>query len=496
MWNRINLRTRIHALLIALIFITLAGGLVMVWYTYQMQGLINYIAERNVAALHAAEELEIALVSQKGFVSYYFLDGDPNWLKQLEEYRQIFKSRLHEAYQRTETPQQREAIDKIESEYKQYVASKDRVISYYREGSRELGAELHKNVRQRFFKILELTNDFKRIQINQITQANEKSRIQAERLRIIAVTAMLAVFLLGGLLAFVLTSQVLGPVRRLAMKADREGAPLKPMNEIKALSRGVRGLMDDIDHSRSELEKSQQVLLQAEKMALVGKLAAGTAHSIRNPLTSVKMRLFSLARSLDLNKDQKEDFEVISGEIAHINTIVENFLEFSRPPKLKMQRVCPSDVVDLSIKLLRHRLESHHVSIKLEREGPVPDIEADPEQFKEALLNILINACEAMKGGGILTIHEEKGPSGPFEKTVVIRLSDNGPGIPESIHDKVFQPFFTTKDQGTGLGLCIAARIIEQHGGSLDLTSKEGEGAAFVINLPILESSIAQNPDH
>jgi signal transduction histidine kinase len=496
MWNRINLRIRIHTLLIALIFITLAGGLVMVWYTYQMQGLINYIAEKNVAVLHAAEELEIALVNQKGFVSYYFLDGDPNWLKQLEEYRQIFKERLDEAYQRTETPQQREAIDKIESEYKRYVASKDQVIAYYRAGSRELGASLHQKVRQNFFKILELTNDFKKVQIDQITQAREKTHNQAERLRIIAITAMVAVFLLGGLLAFVLTSQVLGPVRRLALTADREGGPLKPVNEITALSRGVRGLMDDIDHSRSELEKSQQVLLQAEKMALVGKLAAGTAHSIRNPLTSVKMRLFSLSRSLDLNEHQKEDFEVISGEIAHIDTIVENFLEFSRPPRLKMQRVCPSDVVDLSIKLLRYRLESYNVDIRLERQGLIPDIQADPEQFKEALLNILVNACEAMRGGGTIVIHEKTGVAGPFGEAVVIRLSDNGPGIPESIQNRVFQPFFTTKEQGTGLGLCIAARIIEQHGGSLDLQSKEGEGATFIISLPIKESNLEQNPDH
>jgi len=159
----------------------------------------------------------------------------------------------------------------------------------------------------------------------------------------------------------------------MALKADREGAPNRPVNEVKALSRGVRGLMDDIDHSRSELEKSQAVLLQAEKLALVGKLAEGTAHSIRKPLTSVKMRLFSLGRSLELDEVQKEDFEVISSEIAHVDTIVENFLEFSRPPKLRMQKVCPSGVVDLAVKSLQHRLETYNVTLKVHRQGSIPE---------------------------------------------------------------------------------------------------------------------------
>jgi signal transduction histidine kinase len=457
----------------------------MVWHTYQMQGLINNITEKNVKALQTAEKLEIALVNQKGFVSYYFLDGDPEWLKQLGEYRNEFKKCLFEARQRTETQQQMDAIDKIESEYRQYITFKDQAITHHKTGSRQLGATLHQKVRDHFFKILESTEEFKNVQIEQIRQATESSHAQAWQLRIIAGSAIITVFLLGALLAFVLSNQVLGPVRRMALKADREGAPNRPADEVKALSRGVRDLMDDIDHSRSELEKSQAVILQAEKLALAGKLAAGTAHSIRNPLTSVKMRLFSLSRSLELNEAQKEDFEVISGEIAHVDTIVENFLEFSRPPKLRMQRICPSDVVDLAIKSLQHSLETYNVSLKVQRQGPIPNIEADPEQLKEVLLIILVNACEAMRGGGSIVVREEQGFLKALGKIAVIRLSDNGPGIPESIQDEIFQPFFTTKEEGTGLGLSIASRIVEQHEGFLDLISKEGEGATFVIVLPL-----------
>jgi len=218
---------------------------------------------------------------------------------------------------------------------------------------------------------------------------------------------------------------------------------------------------------------------------LVGKLAAGMAHSIRNPFTSVKMRLFSLSRSLKLTDTQKEDFDVISEEIRHVDTIVQNFLEFSRPPKLKIQSVSPSVVVDQAITLLKHRLKSYNVEVTIEREQYLPEIEADPEQIKEVIVNLVVNACEAMERGGSIVIREQELVTVSKEKTAVIRLSDNGPGIPESIRDKVLQPFFTTKEEGTGLGLSIAVRIIEEHHGRLDIEKNQEGGATFIISLPI-----------
>ncbi|MBW1798659.1 MAG: MCP four helix bundle domain-containing protein [Deltaproteobacteria bacterium] len=487
MWKRISLRVRIYAILTALVFITLVGGSITVWYTYQMQTLLTHIIDRNVAAFQAAAALEAALVNQKGFVSYYFLDGDPDWLRQLGEYRQIFKEKLNEALSLVDTEEQRKAIKRIESEYTQYINSKDQVIAHYKAGERKIGARLHKEVRDRFFKIFDLCESYKDFQTEMIKEARAGSRAQANSLRVTAATGMLIVLLLALLLTFVLVSQIFGPVRRLALEADPEGGSRGAENEVKALHQSVRGLIQEYDHTQIELVRSREHLLQAEKMALVGKLSAGMAHSIRNPLTSVKMRLFSLSRTLEMLDPQKEDFEVISDEIRHIDTIVENFLVFSRPPKLKMQRVSPSDVVDLAIKLLEHRLQSYEVEIQLQRRLPLPEIQADPEQLKEVLVNLVVNACEAMEGGGLIVIHEEKSFAEPLGKVVVIRLTDNGPGIPESIQDKVLQPFFTTKEEGTGLGLSIAFRIVEQHGGWLDLTSKEGEGTTFVITLPVKE---------
>ncbi|MBW2609891.1 MAG: histidine kinase [Deltaproteobacteria bacterium] len=489
MWKYISLRTRIYLILISLVLITFVGGLVMVWYTYRIEGLFARIIDRNVAAFQVAEALETALVSQKGFVTYFFLDNDPDWLRQLGEYRQIFKERLREAASLVETEDQKEIVSLIESEYGRYIELKDRVIAYYKAGERDIGSKVHKDVRQHFLKTLDLCAKYKDFYTKEINQVRDQSLYEARRLRVIAGTAVLFALILAFILFIVLVRHILDPVRKLAVEADRQGMSTGSGDEVKALSRSVRGLIEDMNHTHIELEKSRETLLQSEKMATVGRLAAGFAHSIRNPLTSVKMRLFSLSRTLRLSVPQNEDFKVISEEINHIDTIVQNFLEFSRPPKLKKQEISPSEIVDLALQLLRHRLESYDVDIEIERKKPLPKIQADPEQLKEVFVNIIVNACEAMEFGGMVKISEEEGFEKLLGKVVTIRLTDNGPGIPESIRDKIMQPFFTTKEEGTGLGLSIASRIVAEHGGRFDMVSEEGQGTIIIITLPIMESS-------
>jgi signal transduction histidine kinase len=488
MWSRITLRIRLSGILTALVLISVIGGGVMIWYTYRMEGLLSDIINKHVAAFEAAEALETTLVNQKGFVSYYFLDKDPDWLRQLGEYRQIFRNRLDEAKRNANNPILRDILEQIEIEYNQYTESKDQVIDYYKVGKIAEGAALHKQVRGGFFIIFALCEKYKQIHKDQIMQTREKTEYQARHLRIIAAAAAGASFLLALGMIFFLYSQILGPVHRLAQEASGRSEGGGEKNEITSLHRSVQGLLEDVDTTRQELEKSREHLLQSEKLALVGKLAAGMAHSIRNPFTSVKMRLFSLSRALELTDTQKDDLAVISDEIRHIDTIVQNFLEFSRPPRLQIQQISPSMVVDQALQLLVHRLNSYAVKITLDREIQLPKILIDPEQLKEVFVNLIVNACEAMDSGGKIIIREKVGIVPELGLAEIIELSDNGPGISEAIIEKVFQPFFTTKEEGTGLGLSIASRIIEEHRGRLEVDSPDGHGTTFRILLPIEET--------
>jgi len=484
-WRIISLRVRVYTVLISLVAITLVGGLIMVWYTYRMESLLADLVDKNLAAYQVAEALESALVQQSGDASHFLLDGDTRWLENLDEHRRTFRAQIEEARALMLSGSQKQILDQIESEYLRYIILKDQSIEFYKARDTDTGDRLLKEVSKHFSKVLELCRQFKDFYTKRIALLKEQSYAQAERLRLIAGTAVLVVLLLGVVLAFVLVNDILEPLRRLAQEANPGARPEETEDEVKALSRSVRGLIEGFDQTQTELEKSREHLLQAEKMVVVGKLAASMAHSIRNPLTSVKMRLFSLDRSLDLNSQQREDFQVISEEIVHIDSLVQSFLEFSRPPKLRMQMISPSEIVDLALKLMTHRLESYQVRVQVERHERLPVVEADPDRLKEVLVNIMVNACEAMKGGGAIVIREEETLDASLGQVAVVRIRDNGPGIEEGLRARIFEPFFTTKEEGSGLGLSIAVRIVEEHGGRLNLESRKGQGAEFSLILPV-----------
>ncbi len=483
-WKKISLRIRIYLMLTSLVLVTIAGGLGMIWYTYRIEQLTTALIGRHFLAFEAASNLAFDLATQKGFVSYYFIDGNEAWLEDLARYRRIFQDQMEKARLLADIKEERLLMADIESQYIRYVSSMDRVIDYYKKGERDVGRQLHESLRPFFFKILDLCSKLKSLQKKDIERARTKAYKEAARLRFLAAGAVVLVIALGALLLLLLVHHILEPVRRLASETAGH-KDLSPKNEVLALSHGVYGLKEQYDRAAMELERSKEQLLQVEKLAIVAKLGAGTAHSIRNPLTSIKMRLFSLSRSLDLNVEQQEDFDVISQEIAHIDNIVQNFLEFARPPKLKLQPVSLSDIVDQVALLMAHRIEACHAQLVIIRQESLPEIHADREQLKEALVNILNNACEAVEPGGRIEIKEQLEIEQGGKAVAVIRISDTGSGIPDEIKEKIFEPFFTTKEEGSGLGLSIVARIIERHSGTIEVESGDGKGACFVIKLPV-----------
>ncbi len=464
-----------------------------IWTTSQTLELSESVVKRDLQALLAAEKLNSALVMQKGYVTYYYLTGDEQWLTRLREHQRAFHHWLEVAQERTRMEEGRRILEEIGKAYERFETARDQVIQLYKDGRKEEGARQHWTVRDQFHGIYELTGKFKSLQEAQIDRHQQLSERKARSLTTLAWVALPLVLLMGIGLAVVLWGQILEPIRRLAFVQEKGGLAVsaeEARDEVKALSRRMHSLLEDVDRAHEELEESREHLMQSEKLAMVGKLAASVAHSIRNPLTSVKMRLFSLERSLNLAPTQREDFEVISEEIGHIDTIVANFLEFSRPPKLRMQPMSLSDVVDTTLQLLKHRLDSYGVRIEVDRKGRLPLAMLDPDQMKEVLVNLILNACEAMGEGGQIRIVEESGMMGDQGFVVLVRIKDNGPGIPEEIKDKIFEPFFSTKEEGSGLGLAIARRILQDHKGWIHVHSKAGQGTTFVVGLPCEERGL------
>lgn len=481
---RLGLRTRVYVLLASLLLVNMAGPVVMVWYAAMARSLYTAATDKDLAALSAAQELENVLLDQKGYATHYAFSREPVWLTRLDESRRNFDLWLERTREEVDGPEPAAQLEAIVAAYRRFVGASDIVLDLYHQRREEAATNQHLAVREDFDGLRGLCSRFKEYYRARMRETSDVYVRRTDLVMGVAVIGVVVNATLGFFLAYVLVGQILDPIRRLA-RGDRGKAVAESVSdEVKAIGQKFRDLEKDVDQAHLDLELSRGHLMQSEKLAMAGKLAAGVAHTIRNPLTSVKMRLFSLERGLKLDASQKEDFEVIAEEIGHIDTILRNFLEFARPPKLTAQPVSLSSVVDTTLNLLRHRLDSYNVSVAVERYRTLPEIDADPDQLKEALVNLVLNACEAMVEGGELIIREELGVLEPHGRILAVRVTDTGPGIPPALIGRVFQPFFTTKGEGSGLGLSLVKRIVEEHGGWITVQSPEGRGATFTMVFP------------
>ncbi len=231
-----------------------------------------------------------------------------------------------------------------------------------------------------------------------------------------------------------------------------------------------------------EIKKIHSQLFRSEKLASLGKLAAGVAHEINNPLTGILTNSSLLLDDLEKADPRREDVEVIVKETIRCREIVKRLLDFARQTKPQKQLIKINSIIENIILLVRNQTSFRNIVIQKELSENIPDVMADRDQIQQVFVNIIINASEAMARGGSLTIESKLAEQ---SDSILIRFTDTGPGIPDDIKEKIFDPFFTTKEQGTGLGLSISYGIIEQHGGDIGIESKRGEGTKFTIRLPI-----------
>jgi signal transduction histidine kinase len=229
-----------------------------------------------------------------------------------------------------------------------------------------------------------------------------------------------------------------------------------------------------------DMSLKDRQIMQSEKMASLGELAAGIAHEIRNPLAIIAGSAETLKKREE-RETREEMIGYIVEESERINAMINNFLNFARPKEPKWARCDIVEVIQRTIQLISPQARIQNVEVVGEFPRKPLHIEVDPELIQHAIMNIELNALEAMEQGGVLRINVITDQGG----RVVIKFSDTGRGIPPKISRKIFDPFFTTKEGGTGLGLSIAHTIVESHGGILSNTSNEGRGATFTMSLPI-----------
>jgi Amt family ammonium transporter len=268
-------------------------------------------------------------------------------------------------------------------------------------------------------------------------------------------------------------------VNSLVTFANQAGLALENAKLYHELKLFNEELEERVKKATDDLKKTQEQLLQTSRLSALGQLSAGVAHEIRNPLTSIRILIHSLKERLSAEDMRREDIVVIENEIERINQIIKQFLDFARPSQPKMEKVNINQLIEDTLLLISHVLKEHDTRIE-KAFSVMPTISADRDQMRQVFLNLILNAMQAMSEGGRLKI-----TTTVKENKIQISFQDEGPGIPESIQDKLFEPFFTTKEEGIGLGLSITYRIIKAHHGQIGLENLAGKGAVFTITLPL-----------
>ena len=312
-----------------------------------------------------------------------------------------------------------------------------------------------------------------------------ESQLAADERRAIWATVLLAViasFL--GIGVMLLAQRALAPLRRLAAGA-KQLARGDYQQRVDATAKDEIGsLAGEFNAMAAALEEREQRLIRSERLAAVGRIAAQITHEVRNPLSSIGLNA-ELLLDEGASTETRDLAQAIIKEVDRLTEITEGYLRMTRLPRPKLEREDLNAIVSSLLAFVKEELAGRGVTVEARLDDRLPAVIADENQLRQALLNLIRNAKEAMPSGGRLTVTTS---SESGERPVAVRVADTGEGIAPELRSKIFDPFFSTKTGGTGLGLALTQQIVVDHGGAIDVESALARGTTFIVRLPAAET--------
>lgn len=318
----------------------------------------------------------------------------------------------------------------------------------------------------------------------------EDMRKEIRRTRLALILIGISGFLLGMIGATLLARRISRPVKKLVdgtvriSKGDfSHKIEINSQDELGNLARSFNAMSARLLETREQMEETHKKLIQAEKLASIGKLAATIAHEIRNPLTSVKLNIQKVLEDDRLEAMEREHLAITQEGIGQIEKFVKELLNFTRVSGLQLARFPVSQILEESVKMMVDSFRQKRIAIERKVDEGLPEVLVDGDKMRQVFLNVLRNAYEAVDQNGKIIISAALAGNGQAKK-IRVRISDSGCGIPDKDWENIFEPFFTTKPSGFGLGLANARKIVEQHKGVIRVVKKRSAGTAFEILIP------------
>jgi signal transduction histidine kinase len=477
MWKRI-----IAPAVVVSLFWLIVGGATTYYLSWQDQELDRVLRE-NVSSIRSANEMQEVIWQMQSVARRAARHRTRIADQTLSELQARFERSL-QAESSANVAEERPLVLQIRESFAEYVTL------WRSANARQLGDNDTDELSALVSRITEPCQEFTRLN-EQLLQQSSQRRQQLTAWIVGWRIAMLVIGpSLGLLMGLRLASQLHQSITRISVRLKAVAGDLEqevgrleitPEAELPAIQQQLDLVADRIRSVMQELSQARREAMRSERLAAVGELAAGVAHELRNPMTSVKLLIQTIQHRWK-DSARPETFDVVMEEISRMESTIQGLLDFARPPRLQRARHDLRQIVRRAVNLTEGRARHSGVSLVTHLAEEPVWVNADAEQLHQVCINLLLNGIESMTTGGEFDIHVEADEPAAL---AYVRFEDSGLGIPNTVLPRLFEPFVTSKDHGNGLGLAVSRRIVSNHAGRLLAENRPGGGAALTVELPL-----------
>jgi two-component system, NtrC family, sensor histidine kinase HydH len=480
---RLTVRMAAPSIIISLLLLTV--GSVGGWYIQRMQRSTAQTVSLDMATIQAAEEAVFSIMAARMELAQFLATGDSAHLKAIPAICNQIEISLVQTEKLADDEDEISLTHQIRAGYEDFLAAWKTVsLADPAERTRLTVTRLKDQLTAD--KLLAPAKELLSLEERLIHKTSSRNQDVADRVAVflwlLGICGAAAGLFAGFGIAVGISQSIVNlyvPIRAASGRLEEVIGPVNiaPARGIAHLDEILRGMADHVGTVVDRLQQTEHEVLRAEQMSALGQLAAGMAHELRNPLTSLKLLVQAAVESGPDAGLRGRDLAVVADETARLDRLLQTFLDFARPPKLEKRRADVLEVLRPTLELVSARARSQEVEIRADF-PPRLSIEADHEQLRQVFLNLVLNALDAQPRGGAIRVAAD------CQDGFTLTVADDGPGIPADLAPQIFEPYISTKDSGLGLGLAISRRIVEAHGGRISVAAGPAGGAIFTVRIP------------